>query len=577
MNPIDSVESLVEKDRLVLIVDDMKTNRRILGEMIAKLELEVIYAVNGLEAIEKYREHLPSLVLMDINMPVMDGIESAKQIKLLAKDNFIPIIFISAELEQQVIRDASVAGGDDFIQRPFPSELLRGKVIALRRIVGLYRQVKRLNDIREHEAELAEQLLSNAIGSDNVAQKQIHIHKQPAEVFSGDVQLSAFRPNGDLNVLLGDFTGHGLTSALGALPLSETFRAMTSKGYEAEEILAQVNRKLYRLLPTGLFLAAAIVTMSAEGNVRIWNGGLPDVMLFRKGELMRRFVSSHPPLGILSHLNGMRFEMCNVEPADHLLMVSDGVLEALNEEGEMFGEDRLIRAVTLSESLEDSTLIESVINTLEQFTDGQEQGDDISLIDVPGFIVNEDPTPVVAADMAVREKGLSHDVWNWSVELQGKSLARINPVAQALSRLQEAEGKGEHWNNVFSILTELYINALDHGVLQLDSRMKDSPGGFTLYFKEREKRLETLLTGSVSVHLQHMRLPWGGRLQIRIDDSGSGFNYQRWLDQNTDAEGSRLSGRGILLVSELCKNIKYLNDGASVEVVYVYSIQEQNT
>ena len=557
---------------LVLIADDMTLNQRLLEKMVVNMGLVAEFASDGFEAVEKYLALKPSLILMDVNMPGMGGIEAARQVKHLAADNFIPIIFVSGAEGQDIIRNAIDAGGDDFIQRPFPFELLEGKIVALRRISELYQQVAELNQIRQSEVEVAEQLFSGAIESSNVGLDTIRMHKQPATTFSGDVQLTAYRPNGDLNILLGDFTGHGLTSTLGALPLAETFRAMTAKGYAAEEVIAQINAKLYRLLPTGLFLAVAVVTLEVDGTARIWNGGLPDVMVFSQGELVQRISSSHPPLGILPQVNELNFEISNIKPEDHILMISDGVLEAENAEGDMFGEARMFAAITDPQYRHKYSLVDSVLTSLQHFVRDFPQRDDISLIDIPGNSVQSERSFTATSQLeSDAEDSDDLDVWDWGLELQGRSLARIDPVAQALSRLQESEGEGEHWHTVFSILTELYVNALDHGVLKLESSLKDSPEGFARYFSEREQRLETLSWGSVSVHVQHARLAAGGRVFIRIEDSGDGFDYESWLSKENTFNIGMLSGRGIELVSGLCESVEYSNHGATVEVVYVYS------
>jgi hypothetical protein len=412
-----------------------------------------------------------------------------------------------------------------------------------------------------------------------VALDQIRIHKQAAETFSGDVQLSAFRPNGEVNVLLGDFTGHGLTSTVGALPLSETFRAMTAKGYDAEEVIVQINRKLNRLLPTGMFLATALLTLSQDGSARIWNGGLPDVMIVSDGEVKARIVSNHPPLGIFKNISDLHFEHVQLKPEDHILMLSDGVLEAENAEGEMFGEERLIDTLAQHPDQPDKHLVDLILSGLYQFVGSHPQKDDISLIDVPGRVISEEFTqqklvqPQEKSDKQILEP-TELDIWNWSVELQGKSLARINPVAQALSRLQESEGGGEHWHNVFSILTELYVNALDHGVLGLESSMKSTPEGFAEYFAEREKRLDQLVSGTVSLYMQHTRMLNGGRLRIEVEDSGEGFDYVSWCRKKNNNETNLFSGRGIALVRELCDSVRYDNNGAKVEVIYTYLTEE---
>ena len=564
---------VVDSDNQVLIVDDMRLNRQILGQMVQQMGLDVVYAENGLEAVAQYKESKPSLVLMDINMPEMDGIQAAREIKSLAKDSFIPIIFVTGAEGQEVIRQAIDAGGDDFMQRPFPFELLEGKVVALRRISQLYGQVKKLNHIRAREEEVAEQLLSGAVESANAALDQIRIHKQPAETFSGDVQLSAFRPNGELNVLLGDFTGHGLTSTIGALPLSETFRAMTAKGYDAEEIIAQINRKLQKLLPTGMFLATGIVTLSTDGSAKIWNGGLPDIMVFSQGELIHRVVSKHPPLGIVPNVKDLVFEHTSVSSADNILLLSDGVLEAEDMQGEQFGEERLLKSAEKQKLDGSSSLVDLILSDLSSFVGKQTQKDDISIIDVPGRVTAENFDKAIASSAHIADEPTAFDSWNWSLELQGKSLSRINPVAQALSRLQESEGGGDHWHSVFSILTELYVNSLDHGVLKLESSLKSSPEGFAEYFSERERRLESLSAGAVSLYMQHTRLTEGGRLKVRVEDSGDGFDFKHWLNKEPSSVPGGFSGRGIALVSELCESIEYENEGAAVEVVYSYSVK----
>jgi len=562
-------------DNQVLIVDDMRLNRQILGQMIQEMGLEAVFAETGEEAVEKYQTLNPSLILMDINMPGMDGIQATLQIKQAAKDSFIPIIFVTGAEGQDVIRQAIDAGGDDYIQRPFPFELLEGKIVALRRIAQLYRQVNRLNHLRAREEEVAEQLLSGAVESANVALDQVRIHKQPAETFSGDVQLSAFRPNGELNVLLGDFTGHGLTSTIGALPLSETFRAMTAKGYDAEEIIAQINRKLQKLLPTGMFLATAIVTLSPDGTAKIWNGGLPDILVISQGEVVQSIVSSHPPLGIIPSVKELNFEHTKVKPDDHILLLSDGVIEAENYKAEQFGEERLFKSIASQKQNDGTHLVDIILSDLEDFVAGNVQKDDISLIDIPGSVSANELKPVTpcGVELDVNEASIL-DIWNWNLELQGGSLARINPVAQALSRLQESEGGGDQWHSVFSILTELYVNALDHGVLKLQSSLKSSPEGFAEYFSERERRLESLSTGAVSLYLQHTRFAHGGRLLVRVEDSGEGFDYGRWLHSKQTASVGQFSGRGIALVSDLCDSIRYENGGTAVEVVYSYSIKD---
>ncbi|WP_051559906.1 ATP-binding SpoIIE family protein phosphatase [Marinobacterium jannaschii] len=558
---------------LALIVDDSLSNRMTLEAMLRIQGFEVITAENGESGVNQFRELAPELVLMDVQMPVLDGIEATRQIKSHAGDNFVPVIFVTSSEDEEIVKRCIDAGGDDFFQRPFSPSTLNAKIKALRRIGNLYNEVRGLNSLREREEDIAEQLFSNAIESGNVADSKVRIYKRPAATFSGDVQLTAFRPNGDLNVLLGDFTGHGLTSVIGALPLSETFRAMTRKGYSGEEILLQINRKLHGLLPSGMFLAASFVTLDvSSGHARIWNCGMPEILLMdgRSKELKKVIPSADPPLGILSELDLTPVENVQVNPEDRILLMSDGVHEARSPKGEMFGEERLLMAA--NKGMKHGNLMDQVVFSVGAFMAGRTQDDDVSLIEVPGY-VQAPPQSFEQVGQNSIEKVSEDEHWKWSIVLRGGSLKRVNPVPLLLGQLQELEGPGEHWQHLFTVVTELFVNALDHGVLGLDSSLKSSPEGFAEYFQARESRLENLSDGYVKIRVSHAPIDNGGRLMICMQDSGKGFDHQAWLEAIAADKipDDGLSGRGIKLLMEMCESISYSEEGSRVDVSFAWS------
>lgn len=435
---------------------------------------------------------------------------------------------------------------------------------------ALHRELLRHNERRKREDEIAEQLFSRAVDVGNAEDEGLAVLKRSAETFSGDLVVSARRPNGDLNVLLGDITGHGLTTTIGALPVSETFRAMTTKGYELEEIIAQINRKLLRLLPTGMFVATAVLSLSAAGNyVRVWNGGLPDIMVQRESGI-EAIPSSHPPLGILRQLGPLEIRTERLDKQTRILLLSDGVVEAANAEAELFGEERL-NAIIGRCPQRCCRLVEQIDRELSAFMGGVAFQDDVTVVEIDGSRLQRPiSAPVKSTPTAPQPEETAIDHWNWSVELQGRSLARVDPVAQAMHQLYEYEGNDEHWQVVFTVLTELYVNALDHGVLELSSALKSTAEGFARYYTLREQRLSELTGGTVNIELQHTRFSNGGRLIIRVSDTGQGFDYAAWQLRAAAATG--LSGRGIHLVREVCDSLSYSEGGRCAEAIYRYAI-----
>lgn len=119
-------------DKNILLVDDAAFMRMMLKDILTKNGYNVVgEAENGAQAVEKYKELNPSLVVMDITMPEMDGIQAAKAIK--AVDANALIIMCSAMGQQAMVIEAIQAGAKDFIVKPFqPDRVLE----AVKKVIG---------------------------------------------------------------------------------------------------------------------------------------------------------------------------------------------------------------------------------------------------------------------------------------------------------------------------------------------------------------------------------------------------------------------------------------------------------
>jgi hypothetical protein len=167
-----------------------------------------------------------------------------------------------------------------------------------------------------------------------------------------------------------------------------------------------------------------------------------------------------------------------------------------------------------------------------------------------------------------------HGEWEWSLALHGPSLRAVDPVPLAVGQLHDLLPERAHQQALHTVLSELYNNALDHGVLTLDSGLKQSAAGFTQYYSERDARLAALTDGFVRLALRHTPGAAGSRLSICIEDSGAGFDHARLLaalGQASPADGTRLSGRGIALAHQLCESLRFHGHGNCVEAIYVWT------
>jgi PleD family two-component response regulator len=131
----------------VLIVDDSPTIRTGLRGLVEKMGHSVIEVEDGREAVQAYRRDRPDLVLIDVVMPVMDGYESARQMREIRPDEWVPIIFLSSKEADQDLDRAIEAGGDDYLVKPVSFVVLNAKIRALQRIEST--RVKLLETSRE--------------------------------------------------------------------------------------------------------------------------------------------------------------------------------------------------------------------------------------------------------------------------------------------------------------------------------------------------------------------------------------------------------------------------------------------
>lgn len=116
----------------ILSVDDNLTNQEIMQELLQLDGYQVKLALNGQEALELLtRQPLPGIILMDLLMPVMDGVEATRHIRRNPSTMDIPIIAISASINDETVSDALEAGCNDFISKPINRVDLLNKIKVL--------------------------------------------------------------------------------------------------------------------------------------------------------------------------------------------------------------------------------------------------------------------------------------------------------------------------------------------------------------------------------------------------------------------------------------------------------------
>lgn len=151
----------------VLVVDDSPSSLAYHGELVRQMGLEVVAARGGLEALACYRAEVPDFILLDVEMPGLDGFEVARRIRAdEPPDQWTPIIFLTGLSNEESLSRGIAAGGDDYLNKPVSELVLMSKMSALRRINRIRQTLlerteqlsvanQRLNDANEKLATMA--------------------------------------------------------------------------------------------------------------------------------------------------------------------------------------------------------------------------------------------------------------------------------------------------------------------------------------------------------------------------------------------------------------------------------------
>ncbi len=128
----------------ILVVDDEEAIRQIEAEVLSALGHEVLQAADGREALMRAREHKPDLILLDVMMPGLNGIEVCRQLRADKATRDMRIIVVSGVDAQQALEESIIAGADDFLEKPIKSLELTVRVRSMLRVRNIHDEEKRV-------------------------------------------------------------------------------------------------------------------------------------------------------------------------------------------------------------------------------------------------------------------------------------------------------------------------------------------------------------------------------------------------------------------------------------------------
>jgi sigma-B regulation protein RsbU (phosphoserine phosphatase) len=426
----------------VLVVDDNEMNRDMLARRLQRKGYGVAVAHDGGRALELIRDHRFDLVLLDVMMPGLNGLEVLKIVREAHTATDLPIIMATARGESEDVVKALALGANDYVTKPldFPVVLARVQThLALKRAAEQVKQLERTLAERNRELEQTNARLEKVNGRmsrDLKAAAKIQGTFLPRELphVPGTAFAWIYRPcdelggdglnivplgEGRIGLYILDVSGHGVASAL----LSVTLSRVLSPPPDPSSILvrdgnvpdrpeitppAEVADRLNRLFPfdqaTGQFTTMIYGILDAvTGEFPYVSAGHPGPVHLPAGAGPVILESRGLPIGLAE--NAYEERSVRLAAGDRLYLYSDGVPEAMDPAGEQFGYARLLQAIGRGRSEPLQEGVAALLGEIERWRGAVSAQDDIAILavevsaaagrdapGVPSLLTPPDPT-----------------------------------------------------------------------------------------------------------------------------------------------------------------------------------------
>jgi len=329
---------------LILIVEDNPESLDILRARLTAHNYEVITALDGEAGLTMAREKQPDLILLDIMMPKMDGIEVCRRIKGDPSLPFMPIILVTAKADSKDVVAGLEAGGDEYLTKPVDHAALVARVKSMLRIKDLH------DKVLEQSAQLRVQLeTATKIQSlfwpkipELGAGSHLWAVSMPARFVGGDAYDVIRMEDESWLAYIADVADKGVPAALIMAALSTKIRSEALIQTEVDQLLETVNNSMYDLTSEEGFFATIAVARywPSSGKMQLTLGGHFLPLWIVEGDIKNLPQLEGISLGVTPDVHYETKEI-SISPGESILFFTDGVIEAENENHELFGNERL--------------------------------------------------------------------------------------------------------------------------------------------------------------------------------------------------------------------------------------------
>jgi serine phosphatase RsbU (regulator of sigma subunit) len=390
----------------ILVVDDQEANVFLLESMLRMAGYACVESTtNPKEVCDLHRKNRYSLILLDLQMPGMDGFQVMEGLKEIEEEGYLPVLVLTAQPVHKL--RALEAGAKDFVSKPFDLAELRARVRNILEVRLLHREaknhskvleetvreleasrevirLKNLEEQRKSEQEFAlaqetqESLLPRSLPQ--FENYRIHAFNSPTRYVGGDFYDFLQLSSGDWMGVLADVSGKGMSAALLSSMLLGALSMEFHSRTQPHEVLNRVNQLLCEKSLPFQFATLFLFLLRPDGGGQFIGAGHNPAYLFRSATgQIEELVSDAYFLGMFAFAS-YQSRVFRLDKGDILVVYSDGLTDAENQWKEMFGEERLLELIHQEAPSGSQALEQRLLKAIHEFTQGTPQTDDITFV-----------------------------------------------------------------------------------------------------------------------------------------------------------------------------------------------------
>jgi len=381
---------------IILVVDDNEMNRDMLSRRLARRKHTVITAKNGQEALDLIGKKSFDLIILDVMMPGISGIEVLKILRESFSATDLPIIMATAKSESEDIVEALKLGANDYVTKPlnFPVVLARvGTQLSLKNSQDALKSAHdRMKLDLDAAAEIQQKLLPYNLPE--IDPFVIAWKFYPCDELAGDF-LNIFQLNeNEIGIYIVDVMGHGVPAALlsfsvsrNLFPLAGPDSIVLNSGDTPGVVSpAEVLTKLNTLYPfqtnkDRFFTILYGVLDIRNGQFRYSSAGHPGPLIISSDQSVKEIRSAGFPIGIVGEPD-YKETTITLDPGDRMYLYSDGFIEERNKDGDLFDINQLQESIKRNYPLTLVKSLENTVNAIMAWHGSEHLSDDLSIIGV---------------------------------------------------------------------------------------------------------------------------------------------------------------------------------------------------